>query len=224
MAAVGVDACASGWIAVTLDCEGIAAFYLPTIDSIGSAIPEATAIAIDIPIGIPLAEHRHADLAARSSLGVRRNSVFLTPIRAALEAPTHAAASALAKEATGSGISQQSYALRAKILEVDKWLPSSPCSVWEVHPELSFAVLMGQPATAPKKSWAGMVERRHALSSVGIDLDRIEGPAAMRAAVDDMLDAGVAAWTARRLLDGIATPFPDPPSALHNGRAVAIWA
>jgi predicted RNase H-like nuclease len=188
------------------------------------AVAGAEAIGIDLPIGLPETGRRLADTEARQFLGPRRNSIFFTPVRAALEAATHAAATALSVELTGSGISRQSHALAAKALEVEEWLPRAPCPVWEVHPEVSFALILGRPARASKKTWAGMVERRHALAAVGIDLDGVPDPAASRAAVDDMLDAGAVAWSARRLLAGTARSFPDPPHMDRSGRFTAIWA
>jgi predicted RNase H-like nuclease len=83
---------------------------------------------------------------------------------------------------------------------------------------------MGSPAKAPKKTWAGMVERRDALAAAGIGLDRVPGAAASRTSVDDMLDAAAAAWTATRLLEGTARPLPNPPQADPSGRGIAIWA
>lgn len=111
-----------------------------------------------------------------------------------------------------------------RILEVERWLPSAPCTVFEVHPEVSFAHLLGQPAAAPKKTWAGMVERLRGLRAAGIDPEELRGPAAYAASVDDMLDAAVAAWTARRLTRGVARPFPEHPQGDESGRVVAIWA
>jgi predicted RNase H-like nuclease len=142
----------------------------------------------------------------------------------AIEAQTHAVATRAAFARTGSGISQQAYGLGKKILEVERWLPSSPCPVYELHPEVSFAVLLGAPARASKKTWAGMVERRQALEAVGISLDEIDFVAAVRASVDDMLDAAVAAWTAGRIARGAARSFPDPPQRHASGKRVAIWA
>jgi predicted RNase H-like nuclease len=222
---VGVDGCKTGWIAVVLrDGDEPHAHYLPVIDDLPSVAPEAAAVAIDIPIGLPDGGRRDADVQARKFLGARRSSVFLTPVRAAIEAQTHALATRAAVEHTGSGISQQAYALAKKVLEVERWLPSSPCPVYEVHPEVSFAVLLGAPAQAGKKTWAGMVERRRGLAAEGVSLDYVGGPAALRASVDDMLDAAVAAWTARRIVRGQARPFPDPPPLDPSGRHVAIWA
>jgi predicted RNase H-like nuclease len=115
--------------------------------------------------------------------------------------------------------------LRHKILEVRRWLPDSPCPVYEVHPEVSFAVIAGSPAASSKKTWAGMVERHHALVGEGIDLMTVDsGTAGRISAVDDMLDAGAVAWSAGRLLRGEARSFPDPPEVDRHGREVAIWA
>jgi len=225
MPVVGIDACRTGWIAVVVGDEQVpAAFYLPTIESLTLLVPDAEAVAIDIPIGLPGDGRREADSAARDFLRARRNSVFFTPVRAAIEAETHALATSAAAARTGVGVSQQSFALGAKILEVERWLPSARCRVYEVHPEVSFAVLLGAPAAASKKTWAGMVERHDALTAAGISLDNVGGIAAVRAAVDDMLDAAVAAWTARRVVRGEARTFPEQPPMSDSGRPVAIWA
>jgi predicted RNase H-like nuclease len=223
--AVGVDACKTGWIAVAVDDAGVlTAHYLPGITSLPATVPDASVVAIDIPIGLPESGRREADLAARSRLGARRNSVFFTPPRAAVEAATHAEATAASVRLTGFGVSQQSFALAPKLREVDDWVQQAPCPVYEVHPEISFAVLLGAPASAPKKSWAGMAERRRALESAGLTVDHIHGDAALRAAVDDMLDATVAAWSARRIARGQALMIPDPAPTGPGGRPVAIWA
>jgi predicted RNase H-like nuclease len=223
--AVGVDACKTGWIAVAVNEIGVlAAHYLPAIASLPGTVPDASVVAIDIPIGLPESGRREADLAARARLGVRRSSVFFTPPRAVLEATTHAEATAASVRLTGLGLSQQSFALFPKLREVGDWVQTAPCPVYEVHPELSFAVLLGAPASAPKKSWAGMAERRRALENAGLTLDHIRGDAAMRAAVDDMLDATVAAWSARRIARGHALMIPDPAPTGPDSRFVAIWA
>lgn len=222
---VGVDACTTGWIAVVLsDGASPEAHHLPVIEALQSVVPEADAVAIDIPIGLPTKGRREADVQARGFLGARRNSVFYTPVREAMVAPTHALATRAAHARTGSGVSQQAYALGPKILEVEEWLPSSRFPVFEVHPEVSFAVMLGSPVLASKKTWAGMVERRQGLDAMGISLDRVGGVASLRASVEDMLDAAVAAWTAGRLVREEARSFPDPPQLDSTGRQVAIWA
>ena len=219
-----MDGCGRGWVAVALDGPGNAtAHFLPNIAAIEQAVPDAEVIAIDIPIGLLEAGARQADRAVRAALGSRRSSVFATPVRAAVEAPTYADANQISKSLTGVGISRQSYALCSKILEVDRWLPHAPCDVREVHPELSFSEILGQPAAAPKKTWHGMRERLAALARVGIALDGVDDHVGSRAGTDDLLDAAAVAWTARRVLDGVARCLPDPPQFDPAGRSLAIW-
>jgi predicted RNase H-like nuclease len=69
-----------------------------------------------------------------------------------------------------------------------------------------------------------MQQRRRLLTSVGIDLDQDFGIAGARVGVDDMLDAAVAAWTARRYVSGEACSLPDPPETFTDGLPSAIWA
>ena len=221
---MGVDGCSTGWVAVVLrPGERADAHYLARIEELAVVVPDAAVVGVDMPIGLPESGRRQADVFARVALGPRRSSIFFAPVREALTAVTHAAGTAASVRLTGSGMSRQSFALAEKILEVEDWLPRAPCPVYEVHPELSFAALLGAPAAAGKKSWAGMIERREVLARNGIRLDHIPGPAAVRAATDDVLDAGAAAWTAARLLAGTARSLPDPPEIDRNGRAMAIW-
>jgi predicted RNase H-like nuclease len=224
MSYVGVDGCRNGWIAIEI-CDGVdpVAHHVGEIGELADLVPNARVVGIDIPIGLPSGGRRRADSEAMEMLGARRSSLFSTPPRQVLEAPTHALATRVAVELTGQGISQQSFALRQKILEVDAWLPLAPWKVVEVHPETSFVAMLGAPAKASKKTWAGMVERRHALASAGIHLDGLRGPAAAAAAVDDMLDAAAAAWTARRVFHGRAQSLPDPVEVAESGIEMAIW-
>jgi predicted RNase H-like nuclease len=48
------------------------------------------------------------------------------------------------------------------------------------------------------------------------------GPAD-RVPVDDVLDAAVAAWTARRVALGTARSLPSPPEDVGDGWPTAIW-
>ena len=169
------------------------------LDALDAFAPPSTIVAVDMPMWFPVQPPRRSEVAAREVLGPRRaSSIFPTPVRAAIEAPDHATANAVSREATGVGVSRQAFALAAKILEVDAWRSRSALDVREVHPETSFAVLLGRPAAASKRTWAGAGERRAALVGVGIDLTPLEGIALGKATVDDVLDAAVAAWTADR--------------------------
>lgn len=226
MAVLGVDATARGWVGVRLDDRGgVTVTAAPTIAELAGAIGDIDLVAIDIPIGLPVAGPRAADLAARKFVGARRSSVFTTPVREALRAGSYPEANAISKGLTDRGISQQAYALRFRIQEVENWIGESVAPVREVHPEVSFTVLADNvPMHTSKKTWAGFCERRSLLRSVGIDLPDDIGPAGPDAGADDVLDAAVAAWSAQRILAGRARTFPSPPERLPDGSELAIWA
>lgn len=163
MTVVGVDACKGGWVAVVLaEGEPPAAVLLRTLGELELEVPAAEGVGVDIPIGLPVDRRRPADEAARVFVGPRRTSVFYTPPRAVLEADSHLEANELSRELTGVGVSQQAYALRSKILEADAWLHTAELPVWEVHPEVSFTLMLGHPPSASKRSWAGVTERARA--------------------------------------------------------------
>ncbi len=223
MTFVGIDGCAKGWIAVVRTETGATrAHYLATVAAVTDVIAAPIAIAIDIPIGLPVDGWRKADMLGRAMLGPRRHSLFLTHPHAVLAAETHAVSTALAAERMDAGISQQSYALRSKIFEVAAWLPNAPGPAWEAHPELSFSELLDHPALHSKKTWGGMTERRAALERAGIVVDDVSAEAARHAAVDDMLDAAVLSWTAQRIHEQTAYSIPSPPEQI-DGRPIAIW-
>ena len=180
-------------------------------------------VAIDIPIGLPDAGPRQADTLARAAVGRRWPSVFKTPVREALHAPDHASAIAINYRLAGAGVSAQAFALRTKLLQVDAWVRHADLHVVEVHPEVSFAALAGIPLPDPKTTWAGATYRRHLLAEAGIEIPDDLGQAGSRAAVDDVLDAAAAAWTARRVAHGQASSMPDQPEIFSDGLPAAIW-
>lgn len=224
MRVVGIDGCRGGWVGVVISQEATAAVCGPTVASIIEQAGRVDAAGVDIPIGLPVGgKARAADREAQRFLGSRRSTVFATPSRESLEAPTLADAIALSRARTGAGVTAQAYALRARILEVAAWLPGAGVDVREIHPEVSFAVLVGRPVATSKRTWNGAQERTAALAAAGIRLPDRLGPAGSVAGVDDVLDAAVAAWTARRIARGEAISFPSPPEDV-DGRATAIWA
>lgn len=230
MRVVGVDACKRGWIAVVLqDHRALRGVFAADLDGLVDEVPDAEGFAIDIPIGLPAADEegdgrRRADVEARQFLQARRSSVFFTPVRDALTASSHAEATKASMRLTGKGVSQQAFALAPKILQAERWVRHRSVPTWEVHPEVSFARMLGHPARSAKTTWAGMKERVAALERAGIQLGSL-GDAGDRAGVDDVLDAAAAAWSARRLVRGEGMSLPDPPEVdPESGRAVAIWA
>jgi predicted RNase H-like nuclease len=175
-------------------------------------------------IGLLDTGRRQADVLAYKRVGPRRSSVFMTPVQAALEAGSHAAAVEVNQHWAGEGVSAQVYGLRSKIFEVDGWVRHAGRRVVEVHPEVSFAMLAGSPLADGKRTWAGAHHRRQLLADAGVHLADDVGQAGRHAAVDDVLDAGAAAWTATRVATGAATPLPNPPVEYSDGWPAAIWA
>lgn len=174
---------------------------------------EAEVIGVDIQIGLPESGGRAADEEARRFVGVRASSVFATPIRAVLEAPTYAEARRVATRLTGKSVSAQAYALGRRILEVDEYAERDE-RVIEVHPEVSFRELAHRPLKS-KHRLEGLVERRALLEEAGIEVPA----SAPRIAEPDLLDATIVAWTAQRYARGEAVSLPQG----HRERIGAIW-
>jgi ADP-ribose pyrophosphatase YjhB (NUDIX family) len=115
---LGVDACPGGWVGVVLDTERRARVFVDaTISGLVALVRESVAVgvvAIDIPIGLPDSSGRLADSEARKQLVGKSSSLFSTPVRAALEAGSYAAARAANLAATGgrTRVRAEAYALR----------------------------------------------------------------------------------------------------------------
>jgi predicted RNase H-like nuclease/ADP-ribose pyrophosphatase YjhB (NUDIX family) len=224
---LGVDACPGGWVGVVLDTERRARVFVDaTISGLVALVRESVpvgVVAIDIPIGLPDSSGRLADSQARKQLVGKSSSLFSTPVRAALEAGSYAAAREANLAATGgrTSVSAQAYALREKVLQVDAWVRSRPgVEVVEVHPELSFARMAGAPVLASKKDPDGVRARREALAAHGI-----VAPPWFRGAgfgEDDLLDACAAAWSAVRHSLGVSESFPEVPEVFGDGIPAAI--
>jgi predicted RNase H-like nuclease len=216
---VGVDGWREGWIALSLRHGGFErAVSAGSFAGILAAFPQAAAIGVDMPIGLPPPYPRAADAAARAFLAPHAARVFATHVREVYEAATHAEAARRARGSAGAAISLQSWRLRGKILELDRHADER---VFEVHPEVSFRALTGRPL-ASKRTWDGQMARREALASAGIVLPADIGPAGL-APPDDVLDAAAAAWSAGRIARGEASTLPADPPRDARGRLVAIW-
>ena len=220
---LGVDACKAGWVGIALDdARAYVAATIGDLVALAEAEGPVEVVGIDMPIGLPDRTRRQADVLARQAVGRLRSSVFLVPVRAALEAPDHATASAINRAHVGEGVSIQAYGLRRKLFEVDAWVRETGRRAVEIHPEVTFAQLAGAPLTAGKHTWAGAEVRRGLLARAGIALADL-GPAGLRAGVDDVLDAAAVAWSARRVALGTAITRPDPPEVFGDGVACAVW-
>jgi predicted RNase H-like nuclease len=222
---LGVDAYKHGWVGIALAGSYDGAYVASRIGELVATAEVDGAldvVAVDMPIGLPDTGPRQADILAKRRVGPLHASVFMTPIRAALLAEDFIEAVEIARLRAGGGISRQAYALRPKLLEVDAWVHRGTHHVVEVHPEVSFAALAGRPLGAGKRTWGGMALRRRLLAEADITLPDELGVADV-AGIDDVLDAAVAAWTARRVARGEAKSLPEKPEVFGDELAAAIW-
>ena len=178
-ALAGVDGCRGGWVVAW---DG-GAQVLPTFADIVSR--RFHLMLIDVPIGLLDAGPRRCDIEARSLIGARRSSVFPAPSRSLLRSGRYA-----------GQCSVQLWHILDKIREVDTSMkPALQRRVREAHPEVSFALLNGGPLRYAKKQPEGETERRRLLRPLFGELRPVPG-----AARDDVLDAHVLLWSARRLV------------------------
>ena len=235
MRVLGVDGISSGWVAVVLeDGRFLDMTAFRHFKDLVDASPQTVAIGVDIPIGLPGyvagddGISRAADKEARRRLGKGASTIFSTPSRAHLRdvrGMSYRAAQAKWKEAGRSFPSAQSYALAAKILEIDDFVSTDErgARVHEIHPELSFlAMNRGRALRPAKKSWGGFVQRLRLLRNAGIEVPFLVTDV-LDAHPDDVLDAAAAAWSAHRIATGEATTVPENPPMGRQRRPMAIW-
>lgn len=225
MTVLGVDGWTGGWVGVELDEHGFVATHAAAeIDHLVAGCPDVTVVGIDMPIGLADRGLRSCDLEGRVLLGSRRATLFPVPTRAALRCEDYQQALAISREQGSGGFSRQAWSLRRKILQIDAWFPAARArglAVHEVHPELSFAAINGSVLAESKKTWAGLHTRLALLAGEGIVVPDAPGPAATVPA-DDVLDAAVVAWTARRIAAGAAESIPTVPQQFSDGISCAI--
>lgn len=202
MLVAGVDGCRAGWVAFRVGVPSLST-SVDVVDLPGllqSRPSDLACLGIDIPIGL-LDGPRACDKAARKLLGQPRgSSVFPAPCRAALSATSHATASAVNREKTTKGLSQQAWGIAAKIKQVDDAMTSDfQRCFFEVHPEVCFwALNRNQAMKHNKKTKEGAAERIAVLRPVFQEIERHLANRPPRVGADDLLDAAAAAWTALR--------------------------
>lgn len=226
MFVAGVDGCRGGWVAfkVELPAHATSVEIVDLPAWLRERPPDLVCLAIDIPIGL-IDGSRACDIAARKLLGQPRGtSVFAAPCRAALAAKSHAESSAINRQKTTRGLSQQAWGIAPKIKQVDDAI-TSDCQRWafEVHPEVCFwALNQRRPMKHNKKTKDGTAERVVLLRRVfpQVETHLVNRPRAVGA--DDLLDAAAAAWTAlrwhRNEAECVCTPEHD-----EKGLAVTIY-
>jgi len=238
----GVDGCKAGWIAVSFpraEPSLAAARVFTTFQAIVAFLPADSIIAVDMPIGLPdlaIRGGRAPDWAAREFLGKRRGSVFPVPSRRAVTAfdQGYAQVCALARETSEPprSPSKQAYHIFPRILEIDALLrrdSALPRRIFEVHPEVAFALMNGRQPLTPKKMKGrghalGLAHRKLLLHDRGFDIEALTEKLPRGVGLDDLLDACACSWSAGRIVSGVARVFPDLPGTDSEGLPVAIQA
>lgn len=243
----GVDGCKDGWLVVLIQPEG-QEFRIceAPIKKFADVITMASVIAVDMPIGLPELGGRDAEKLVRPLLGPLSRSVFPVPSREAVfsergsfanQAERYAAhqRACSVAEATSKPprrVTMQTFGLFPKIQDVDESLRSIPGSVervFEVHPEVAFRQLKGEPLTEPKKrngrpNPPGIAHRCELLRNAHLPENCWNANLPKGAGIDDLLDALACAAVARRIFNRCAISFPDPPIRDGYGIPMAIWA
>ena len=232
----GVDGARGGWVMAIAGVERRELIEFSVWSSFGDLYTEARTrgllvVGVDIPIGLAGVGRRLADCEAMKRLGrQRKKSVFHAPAHCTLDARDD-------KEAydgnrrSGHMLSPLALHLLPKIREVrnasraDEYLDDAQTRLAEVHPEVSFSELAGEPMTFGKKTPAGEAERLAALEAVFSNVrDAVETPiqGPPRPSLDDLLDAAAAAWTARRIVLGEAVCLGEG-DVDETGYPMSIW-
>ncbi|MFG1190161.1 DUF429 domain-containing protein [Xanthobacter flavus] len=244
----GIDGCRGGWVVARWDGGSrLDLIRVARVEALFDA-PDAPAIAcVDMPIGLPETGEiggRSAERAVRPLLGARQSSVFAVPARAAVMAGmgpgdekarfSAACAAALAHSSPPRKVSIQCFNLFPKIAELDELLlrrAELQDRLIECHPEVSFRIMNGAPLELAKKVKSrphppGLDLRIGLLTRAGLPVDLLQArtAAALGAGLDDLVDACACAVTAKRVFEGKALRFPDPPERDAFGLPVAITA
>lgn len=231
----GVDGCRSGWIVVQCELRTGEARWavFAHLGDVVAMSPAPIATGVDIPIGLldeAVPGGRVCDRQARALLGrPRAASVFSPPVRAALRARTYRGAVRAQRGGSPArvGLSRQTFGLFGKLREADALMtPALQGRVVEVFPELSFFEMNGGKAMVwPKRSPRGRrvrqeLLRRHGFAAVVDDsaARRLKG-----VALDDLLDACAACWTAARIARRAALRIPTQPPRDGRGLRMEIW-
>lgn len=228
---VGIDGCKAGWIAVgqQLPQGPVKAAIVTKVVELETHFPGWSMLAVDMPIGLPDSGSRRADISARRFVQPRGSSVFPALNRPLLSCGDYREACSLSWELSRKLITQQAWNLKEKICDVDELVePASVrAKVWEVHPEVSFRLLLGSPLLFSKRSKEGFAIRLALIEKWLPGAFGLIRPNYMviEADNDDILDALAALWSGWRILEGKAKYFPEEPFELDPcGRRMVISA
>lgn len=226
---VGVDGARGAWLAVWEEGGALAFRVYDQPLALCTSHPRAV-IAVDIPMGLSDYGPRAPDMEARRMVGGRRaSSIFSAPVRGILDATAQQEASHRHRAIDGRGFGAQAFGILPKIRLWDSLLVGDAtlqARVFEIHPEVSFAALVGGRGLVESKRSVEGIARRTALLSREFGEARVQALVAAcprrMAATDDVLDALVGLWSAKRIMTGVAVTLPSPPQVDSVGLRTAI--
>ena len=228
----GVDGCPGGWVLATVDQGGkIDVSVVSEFSRVIRLVKEGqlTRAIVDIPIGLPDAEHRKANVEARRLLGKRAVCVFPAPRRETLLAGSHEEASDVRERIDGKRMAKQSFNIMPKIREVDELLDAPlQKTIHEGHPEVTFCLLNGgEPVMQSKDTPEGRTKRLQLLTAafadLGVELEAL--PAKPQgASMDDVIDALALLVSALRAEKGLAKTIPEKPEYDRRGLRAEVVA
>lgn len=191
----GVDGAKGEWVVCFFDGQTLVWETTATVEGVLELTAHCRAVGIDMPLSMPVNGYRTSELEAKAFLGPARSSIFHTPVVDVLDAADYVEACDISRRVTGKAVSKQTWYI---LPAVRAWRDASfdPDRYVEVHPECSFRTMKPNASYASKKTGRGVGQRLSALTDwlPGISLsDLPTGPA-----IDDILDAAAAAWSAHR--------------------------
>ena len=229
MHVAGVDGCRGGWLCIDERDGELTGRIFSTFKELLDALPAATIVAVDIPIGLSDAGERLVDPIARKLLRApRSSSVFPVPIRTVVQETDYRTACQKHWAVDGRALSKQAFAILPKIREVDRLLGERPglqARVREIHPEVCFAFWNNGGAMKHRKSDPlGRAERERLIDGAWPErrpriLDELRGGYEF----DDLNDAFAALWTAKRIASGTAKVL-GPQTVDRRGLRMEMWA
>ena len=144
-----------------------------------------------------------------ASSGAGPAASFPAPLRPLLALRDFAEANRISRQLQQRGISRQGFAIARKVEQIDRILQRHRelrDRVYEVHPEVSYAIWNGGTAIEESKHTDAGIEARRTLAELHFG----SIPSLPRGAkVDDLLDAMAALWTAERILAGRSQELGD---------------
>ena len=215
---IGIDGCKSGWFAVWQNQdEVIETAIFQSMNNLKDFFIKSNQliIGIDIPVVLSEVMPREADQLARKLLSKKASSIFTAPTPEMLEQPNYEKASLVSKKLIGKSMSLQSWYLFPKIRDVQTVLHHEDIKIFEIHPEVSFRAMNNENVIIESKKTAeGFKIRKFLLDKhfLNFNFDAIRNKYQKKDVMDnDILDALVVLWSAKRIANNQASYIPKIP-------------